>query len=225
MVEIGRSVDVAALEKDLHHTMGLPWVNIIATDSKGSAFYADLSVAPNFDAAQIRDCSVEDHSGMARFFAVLDGSRRSCSFTNRKPLPRPSLTRTDFVANSNGSHWLTNAASPLEGFSPVIGPERVPQSLRTRQGQIQVTDRLAGRDGLPGNRMSATALEQILFSGRSLQGELVLDNLLAACSATGGPRHPARLCRPGQMGSPLHPGQCGRPPVLRVRCSAQTPGY
>jgi acyl-homoserine-lactone acylase len=57
----------------------------------------------------------------------------------------------------------------------------VPQSLRTRQGQIQVADRLEARDGLPGNRMSAVALEHILFSGRSLQAELVLDNLLAAC--------------------------------------------
>ncbi|MBS0420056.1 MAG: penicillin acylase family protein [Proteobacteria bacterium] len=179
--EIGRSADVAALQRTLHHTMGLPWVNTIATDSKGSAFYADLSTAPNFNAARIRDCSVKDPSGMSRFFAVLDGSRSSCSAPIRKTLPRPCLTRTDFVANSNGSHWLTNAVSPLEGFSPVIGPERVPQSLRTRQGQIQVSDRLAGRDGLPGSRMSPAALERILFSGRSLQAELVLDNLLTAC--------------------------------------------
>ena len=119
--QIGRSTDVAALNKNLQHTMGLPWVNIIAADNEGNAFYADLSVAPNFDSGRIRDCSVEDHSGMSRFLAVLDGSRSTCGSTVRTALARPSLTRTDFVANSNGSYWLTNAASPLEGFSPVIG--------------------------------------------------------------------------------------------------------
>jgi acyl-homoserine-lactone acylase len=107
--------------------------------------------------------------------------------------------RTDFVANSNGSHWLINAAAPLEGFSPVIGPERTAQSLRTRQGQIQVSDRLAERDGLPGNRMSQAALEHILFSGRSLQAEMILDDLLAACrqaqSADGGTGQPSALQR------------------------------
>jgi len=179
--EIGRSTQVATLAENLRRIRGLPWVNTIAADSQGNAFYADVSVAPNFDADRIRECSVDDHSGMSRFLAVLDGSRSSCRAGTHATLVRPSIVRTDFVANSNGSHWLTNAAAPLEGFSPVIGAERVAQSLRTRQGQIQVSDRLAGQDGLPGNRMSPLALEQILFSGRSLQAELVLDNLLAAC--------------------------------------------
>jgi acyl-homoserine lactone acylase PvdQ len=120
----------------------------------------------------------------------MDGSRGTChpAADHSSPQPgllparaRPRLTRTDFVANSNGSYWLTNAAAPLEGFSPVIGKERTPQSLRTRQGQVQVADRLQGKDGLPGNRMSRTDLEQILFSGRSLQAELVVPSLLEAC--------------------------------------------
>ena len=189
-LEIGKSQDVAALERSLRHTLGLPWVNTIAADRNGHAFYADISVAPDFDAATLRDCSIEDRSGMSEFLAVMDGSRSACRpATDRSSvqpdlLParaRPTLTRTDFVANSNGSYWLTNAATPLEGFSPVMGSERTPQSLRTRQGQVQVADRLQGKDGLPGNRMSQTTLEQILFSGRSLQAELIVPAVLEAC--------------------------------------------
>jgi acyl-homoserine-lactone acylase len=186
-LEIGKSQDVAALERSLRHTLGLPWVNTIAADRNGHAFYADISVAPDFDAATLHDCSIEDRSGMSEFLAVMDGSRSACRpATDRSSaqpdlLParaRPTLTRTDFVANSNGSYWLTNAAAPLEGFSPVMGEERTPQSLRTRQGQVQVADRLQGKDGLPGNRMSQTTLEQILFSSRSLQAELVVPAVL-----------------------------------------------
>ena len=189
-LDIGKSQDVAALERSLRHTLGLPWVNTIAADHNGKAFYADISVAPDFDAAKLHECLIEDRSGMSIFLAVVDGSRSSCEPTvdRSSPYPdllpasaRPTLTRTDFVANSNGSYWLTNAAAPLEGFSPVVGPERIPQTLRTRQGQVQVADRMQGKDGLPGNRMSQAALEQILFSGRSLQAELVVPAVLEAC--------------------------------------------
>ena len=189
-LDIGKSKDVETLERSLRRTLGLPWLNIVAADRNGHAFYADISVAPNFDAAALRDCSIEDRSGLSEFLAIMDGSRGACrpALDHSSPQPellppraRPSLTRTDFVANSNGSYWLTNAASPLEGFSPIIGKERTPQSLRTRQGQVQVADRLQGKDGFPGNRMSQSILEQILFSGRSLQAELVVPPLLEAC--------------------------------------------
>lgn len=189
-LEIAQSSDVRELKAALERRLGLPWVNTIAADRDGNAFYADLSVAPNFDAATLRGCAIAALGGLGNFFAVVDGSRTACAATvdpaaaHPGLLPaqaRPSMVRTDFVANSNGSHWLTNAAAPLEGFSPVIGPERTAQSLRARQNQIQVSERLAGTDGLPGKRMSQEALERILFSGRSLQAELVLDDLLGAC--------------------------------------------
>ena len=188
-LDIGRSLDVRTLKTALDRDLGLPWMNTIAADRDGNAFYGDVSVAPNLDPVRLRDCSVAIPTVMARFFALLDGSQSRCRFDSQRVTPsgvlpapsRPWMIRTDFVANSNGSHWLTNASAPLQGFSPLIGPERVAQSLRTRQGQIQVSDRLAGKDGLPGNRMSQAALEQILFSNRSLQAEMIMDDLLTAC--------------------------------------------
>ena len=189
-LEIGKSQNVEAVDRSLRHTLGLPWINTIAADRNGHAYYADISVAPDLDAKTLQECSIEDHSGLTEFFAIMDGSRSTCrpAEDHSSPQPnllparaRPSLTRTDFVANSNGSYWLTNAAAPLEGFSPVMGQERTPQSLRTRQGQVQVADRLQSKDGLLGNRMSQTTLERILFSDRSLQAELVVPSLLEAC--------------------------------------------
>jgi acyl-homoserine-lactone acylase len=188
-LDIGKSPDVATLKTALARDLGLPWMNTIAADRDGNAFYGDLSVAPNFDSTRLRDCGVAIPTFMARFLALLDGSQSRCRFDWQRVTPsgllpagaRPWMIRTDFVANSNGSHWLTNAGAPLEGFSPIIGPERIAQSLRTRQGQIQVSDRLAGQDGLPGNRMSQRAVEEILFSNRSLQAEMIMDGLLSAC--------------------------------------------
>jgi acyl-homoserine-lactone acylase len=188
-LDIGKSPDVRALKSALDRDLGLPWMNTIAADRDGNAFYGDLSVAPNFDSIRLRDCGVAIPTVMARFLALLDGSQSRCRLDWQRVTPngvlpaaaRPWMIRSDFVANSNGSHWLANAGAPLEGFSPIIGPERTAQSIRTRQGQIQVDDRLAGNDGLPGNRMSQPAVEQILFSNRSLQAEMIMDDLLAAC--------------------------------------------
>jgi acyl-homoserine-lactone acylase len=206
-LDIGRSPDVSSLKTALARDLGIPWMNTIAADRDGDAFYGDLSVTPDFDAVRLRDCSVAVATVMARFLALLDGSQSRCHLDWQRLTPsgvlpaaaRPWMIRTDFVANSNGSHWLSNASSPLEGFSPVIGPERIAQSLRTRQGQIQVSDRLAGKDGLPGNRMSQTTLEQILFSNRSLQADMIMDDLLSACRqvkrGTGDTEFPARVLR------------------------------
>jgi acyl-homoserine-lactone acylase len=224
-LEIGKSRNVGELRASLEHRLGLPWVNTVAADRDGNAFYGDMSVAPNLDAATLHDCSVAVQSFVAHFFAVLDASRGAClpnkERATRQPdvLPsnlRPTLTRADFVANSNGSHWLINAAAPLEGFSPVIGPERIAQSLRTRQGQIQVNDRLTERDGLPGNRMSQAALEQILFSGRSLQAEMLLDDLLASCR-----RAPSADIAQSADKPPQPTGNvAGQPSALKRGCAA-----
>jgi acyl-homoserine-lactone acylase len=48
-LDIGKSPDVGALKTALARDLGLPWMNTIAADRDGNAFYGDLSVAPNFD--------------------------------------------------------------------------------------------------------------------------------------------------------------------------------
>jgi acyl-homoserine-lactone acylase len=97
---------------------------------------------------------------------------------------KPSLIRTDYVANSNDSYWLTNVHQPLEGFSPIMGRERAPQRERQRTGHLIVRERISGADGLPGNRFDGKTLETLLFQNRNLTAELVIDDLVAACRRT-----------------------------------------
>jgi acyl-homoserine-lactone acylase len=192
-LEIGESRDVRDLKRRLERVNGLPWVNTVAADKTGEALYADISVAPDLDADKLKACRAAFKFAYSDYLVALDGSKSACAWTRETDaaqpgvIPsalKPSLLRQDYVENSNGSYWLVNPAQPLEGFSPVVGPERTPLNFRTRQGHLQVQDRLAGRDGLPARAMSASAIEQILFSGRSLQAELVVDDLVRACRTT-----------------------------------------
>ncbi len=180
--------------------LGIPWVNTIATDRQGRAMFADVSAAPNVSTTMLKQCApVGDGAALAgklmqgAGMVLLDGSRAACNWTvdPASPVPglvapgaMPVLERDDYVANSNDSSWLSHPAQKLTGFSPVLGPAEVPQRLRTRVGLMEIGRRLAGQDGLPGNRFDVPNLQAVLFRDRNLAGELVLDDLLAACRGT-----------------------------------------
>ncbi len=125
---------------------GIYWVNTIAADRHGNAFYADISAAPNVDAALLENCRVMPE-GASQWSVVLDGSRSECEWheDERSSVPgtlppdeMPRTTRVDYVTNSNDSYWLSNADAPLEGYSPIIGAERTERSLRARGSQHDV---------------------------------------------------------------------------------------
>jgi hypothetical protein len=78
---------------------------------------------------------------------------------------------------------LTNPEAPLEGFDRIIGTEQTARSLRTRLGIIQVQERIAGEDGLPGEQFTLDQLQQVMFSNRVLGGELARDDLVDLCLA------------------------------------------
>lgn len=186
-LEIGRSGDVDALRRSLKTTLGLPWVNTVAADSKGRTLYADLSVAPALSSSDLTRCTVAVHLPVARFVATLDGSTSGCDWRGgarrgRSKIlsgeARPSLVRADYVENSNGSYWLANPQHPLEGYSPIVGPERTVLNFRTRQAHLQVT----GWNGTS-RRITPEALKALLHADSSLQADLVVPALVAACRA------------------------------------------
>ncbi len=165
---------------------GVAFTNTIAADRAGSAFYADVSVVPNLSAAQIDKCRVRV-AGVPAAVIVLDGAKPECEWTPdaaaqvagaMPPKAMPRLTRDDVVSNSNDSYWLSSPAAPLEGFSPIIGAERTPRSLRTRAGLTFIAE--ATKDG---KKVSADGLQAMLFSQRNFGAELLLDDLLALCKA------------------------------------------
>jgi acyl-homoserine-lactone acylase len=173
---------------------GIPWVNTIAADSSGKAYYADIGAIPNVSNQKAQDCDTA--VGAATFSAlglpVLDGSRSTCEWGTDPtaaapgifgPSDEPSLTRDDYVTNSNDSYWLSNPAHPLENFARIIGDERTERSLRTRLGLRIVQQRLDGSDGAGGTKFTRQKLQDAVFNNRQYAGELWRDPLVAMCNA------------------------------------------
>ncbi len=163
---------------------GVFWANTVATDKHGTAFYADISTTPNVDTDLLGTCRVPVNT-IPAFVVVLDGSRSECEWkTDARSrvagtLPAesmPRIRRNDYVTNSNDSYWLANPDSPLEGFSPIIGPERTARTLRTRAGLAFVREQLADD-----HKVTADDLREILYNQRNFGAELLLEDVLKVC--------------------------------------------
>lgn len=184
---IGTAGSVRELKDSLDRVVGLPWVNTIAADRAGQTLYADASVVPHMDADKfVNGCL------LLQAALLFDGSRSACGWGQDpgapagiySPAKAPWMMRTDYVGNSNDSYWLTNPRALLTGpaplgFSPLYGRTAAEQSLRTRIGFRQMEDRLA-----LGGKLNLADMQALAFSNRVYAAELVLPELLAACSAS-----------------------------------------
>ncbi|RZI92796.1 MAG: acylase, partial [Variovorax sp.] len=175
---------------------GMPWINTLAADRDGNAMYADLSAVPDVSAAMLQSCTPTPQAAAllnAAGLPVLDGSRSACAWNRDSAAAQPGLipaarmpvvVTPDYVQNSNDSFWLSNPdIAPMPGVSPLVGFIGTPQRLRTRSGIMEIRGRLAGTDGLPGNKMGAAEVQSVIFRDRNLAGMLVMDDLKAACAA------------------------------------------
>jgi acyl-homoserine-lactone acylase len=127
----------------------------------------------------------------------LDGSQTKCAWRNDADSPQPgtfgvanlpTLMRDDYVHNCNDSYWLTNPQELLTGFATIIGNEDAKRTLRTRLCIIQVQERLAGTDGLPGTKFTFDQLQSVVLGSRVQSAELARDTLIDSriCSAASG---------------------------------------
>lgn len=173
---------------------GIPWVNTIASDSKGRALYADIGSVPNVPDSKATGCA--SSLGQLTFPALglptLDGSRSECAPEQAPDAAAPGilgdsqmpyLMRRDYVANGNDSYWLTNPEQPLEGYARIIGDEQSRRSLRTRLGLLMIQDRLAGTDGRKGSKFTRVQLRRLVFQNRHYAGELWRKQLVDYCKA------------------------------------------
>ena len=175
---------------------GIPWVNSIAADSTGESYYTMQGAIPHVPDELAERCNVLAPVYEALGLPVLDGSRSSCDWQSEgsgvaegtfPPDDVPTLFRDDYVHNGNDSHWLTNPEAPITGIDRIIGIEEAERTYRTRIGLIQIEDRLAGTDGLPGNRFNRELLQEVALGNRQYLGELWREPLLELCdSAPGG---------------------------------------
>lgn len=183
---------------EVHRTANaIPWVNTIAVSADGRAWYADTAATPNLSPESIAawQAAVATEGSTAALVqgngaVLLDGSDPTNEWIDDPEATRPGilpfsqqpqLERRDFVFNANDSHWLANPAQLLTGFSPLTGPEGVPQSARTRMNALALLDPLLrGDDG----KLSAAEVEAEIMNPRGLHAELLLPGVLATCERT-----------------------------------------
>ena len=195
--EYDKAQSVGDLRRAYRKVQGNPWVNTIAADSAGRAYYADESVVPNVDADLLERCTAANPIApllLSQGVALLDGSRSACRWKRDRdaitrgiigPRGLPRVTRTDYVENSNDSYWLPSARFRIGGFPRIIGPEGTARLLRTRLGLTQAEQRLAGTDGLGEPGFTLDTLQQVMFGNRNLSAELARGATVAACQASG----------------------------------------
>ncbi|WP_229217650.1 penicillin acylase family protein [Massilia forsythiae] len=184
---IGTATSVQTLKASLDKVAGLPWVYTLAADRDGNALFADASVVPRMGADKFAsDCL------LLAALALFDGSRAACALGQDanapagiySPANAPSMLRTDYVANSNDSYWLTNARALLTGpaplgYSPLYGRTGIEQKLRTRIGFRQFEERVQQKQ-----KLQLSDLQDLMFADRVYAAELVLPDLLPACAAS-----------------------------------------
>ncbi|GGN85338.1 penicillin amidase [Actinoplanes lobatus] len=176
-----------------HH--GLPWMNTIAVERSGTVLYNDAQVVPAVSDALADRCATAQSEPVFQQtrLIVLDGSRSGCGWGTDPasvvpglfgPASLPSLTRTDFVANSNDSPWLTNPAAPLTAFPRIVGDVGTERSLRTRLGLDMIADRMAGTDGLGPPGFTLDTLQATMLGDRNLGAELAQPAVAELCAHT-----------------------------------------
>ncbi len=179
---------------------GIPWVNTMASDATGKAWYIDASATPRLEQAAIDGwlAAVEDGDFLTgvlyqQGLVVLDGSSSVNEWTDvagaRSPglvpfAEQPQIDRDDFVFNANDSYWLTNPSAPLTGFSPLHGFERVAQSARTHMNLKLLTEQGAnGASGADG-KFTVEELQAAIMGNRSYTAELLRAEVVARCEAS-----------------------------------------
>lgn len=179
--------------------VGIPWVNTTAIGrGDDRALYSDITAVPNVPDNMLAEC-LADPLGpiviqIVPGLPLLDGSRSACDWRTDPDSRQagafgssklPHLFTTDYVANMNDSHWLSNPEQPLTGFDGIIGREEYQQTLRTRLGHILVRDRLAGADGLNGHLASNENIREIVLNNRVYSAELLKKEVLAHVCVSG----------------------------------------
>lgn len=187
---IDRAGSLDELRAAVEGTLGIPWVNTVAVDAAGTAYLGDVTPVPNLPHDS---CIAPGFEPLAAGgLAVLDGSTAQCRWVVAPETPTagivpsqrlPTITRRDFVQNSNDSAWLSNPAAPLTGYPALVSRDGEPASPRTRLGLAQIAAELAA-----GRRFTPRSALDLAFSNRAFHATTLLDDLRALCGRGGDAR-------------------------------------
>ncbi|WP_170287343.1 penicillin acylase family protein [Halioglobus maricola] len=193
-VQMGKAQNLAEFKEALR-PIGIPWVNTIAADRNGDAFYGDISAVPNVSIAQYGSCIRGTLQSLLTGFGytTLEGSDSTCEWGNDADTAEgifgydslPKLETREYGANANDSYWLSNPRMLLTGFSPLIGEEGVEQSMRTRHTFTLAEARLAGGDNHGADPLfNIDNLRAISYQADNFVAHLMQDDLATVCDET-----------------------------------------
>lgn len=179
---------------------GLPWVNTLAADRDGRAWYVDASTTPNLSGeAQRRfaeNLQTDPITQLAYGLRVvlLDGSDPLYEWQTDPAAPEPGLVafaqlpqieRDDHVFNANDPYWLAHADVQLPEHSPMCGLYHDRISARTRMNALLASGRgpvtPSGSDG----RLTADDVLASVLGNHSAMAELLLDGVVARVKDAG----------------------------------------
>ena len=205
--ETDQAQSVDELDEILKRNQGIPWVNTLAADSSGKAYYADISVVPNVSDAKATVCNTPlgaRHLRRRSRLPVLDGSRSLVRVGQRprrgrarhlravahaEPVPRRlrrELERQLLAVESRA------AADRLRDASSAT---RTPSARCARaSGLVMIEERLAGTRRLAGQPLHAPAAPGHGLRQPPVRGRAVARRARADC-ATRTPRCRARAAR------------------------------
>ncbi|MEE4315959.1 MAG: penicillin acylase family protein, partial [Erythrobacter sp.] len=126
-LRIGKAGNVTEVKAAVSETLGIPWVNTIASDRFGDALHADVTAVPNVSATKIAACSTPLSPLFASLATLLDGTRSDCDWEIAEGTSVPGLMPAteqaativrSYLTNSNDSYWLSNPRLPHPALSP-----------------------------------------------------------------------------------------------------------
>ena len=186
----------------IRDNLGLSFINTIAVNSDGEAFYGDYSTIPYLTDEQLLNCQPSE-TGQALNqssidilrnpigIPVLAGNRSECDWIVDPASPQEglipgeklaSIRTNQYASNSNDSYWLANLDNPLTGYMKVMGGEDYQVSLRSQLALLQIQQRLNATDGIDDNPLfSLKNLQAVTLAARNLAGEWFLVDILRMC--------------------------------------------
>jgi acyl-homoserine-lactone acylase len=185
---IDRAQNLTDLRAAVNAYQGVPWMYTMATDTSGGVYFADPSVVPHITDAQAARCVRRANPERPD---IVDGSTAACDWGSDPgaieagifaPDQAPTLTRDDYVANSNNSPLLANPSAPLTGY-PGMYDTRLQPELRPRLSLTMIAQRIAGTDGLGAPGFTVPTLQAAMLGDRVLSAELGRADVVAMCRA------------------------------------------
>lgn len=196
------ATDVGSLRDTVRQHQGLPWVNTLAADRHGDAWYADMSTTPKLSTAAdeaFDEAASSDPLTMlfiTQRVALLDGSDPANEWVEDPRAIAPGLVAVDdlpesttrgIVFNSNDPYWVTGPDLRLDRHPAFCGLYRRPLSSRTRaNGRTLAGDGVVSPTG-QGGFWTMADMERALLGNHSLVADQLLDAVAERCASSGEP--------------------------------------